>query len=1360
MKTRYGFAFVATILVGLTLLLASTLASHASEWSGLSSSPMLAAPDLTVESITFSPANPAVGESVDVTVTVKNVGDAGIAGFYVYFYVDPADEPPTSTTAYTSRTYWGLMLDPGDSFDWARPDHTFATSGTHTVCAWVDRDDTVAESDETNNLTGPVNIPVGVVCDPDAYEEDDLCSQAHSILTDGTAQPHNLCAAPDRDEDWVEFDAIGGVTYRVQASADGADAKLALELHAMCSSPPSFGGEVEFDFTPPANGVYYLKVEHLLADHGPDTDYRLSVTALNQCNAYHEPNDDCILASDIAVDGTTQTHSFCEQGDADWVSFPAQAGSTYVVSATNLGPDADVQLALHTSCIGPPPFGGDARIEYTAQADGMIYIKAENLDLNVFGSDTDYQLRVTRIGGCDLDEHEEDNIPTAAKLLTVGGAAQTHNVCPAGDVDWAIFLAAAGVTYTVETFNLGAAADTRLCLYDATGSVQLACDDDGGAGRGSRIVWQAPTSDLYTVEATDYNSAVAGPDTRYDLRVFAGLCNPDALEPDDDRSSARPIPTDGSEQAHDVCPAGDVDWATFTASAGPYVIETTNLGPEADTVIELYDASGTRLTSNDDYDPGTASRIHHVFDAGGTYYVKVRHYDPSQHGAGTEYSLVVYQGNPPEPPPTPTPPPTLTPPPASPSSGVRTIVLINWEQVAAWYGETAATQLLNKLDELAVHDDVQGEVIRLDRNDTISATYASWIADPTDVDLANQVAAVIRSVIVTYLQQHDGVEHVLLVGDDRLLPFRRVADHTPRDDYLEQDYARIDGDHATGASLQANYFLSDDYYADREPTPFEGRELYIPDLAVGRLVETPDEIVAFIDAFLADPQITPGKTLVTGYDFVRDTASDTCADWRTSLGAGNVDCSLIGESWSCDDLRALQLNADPPFVVQSINGHANHYQEGCPIGQRIDADEIAAAPSSFEGGLIYTPGCHAGLNVPPDNDEGPLDLPQAFAQKRTNYVANTGYGWGLHGATGLSEKLMSLYTSELRYGGHASIGQAFTAAKQRYYQEDQDLTGYDEKILQEAVFYGLPMYRLDTGGAFDAPDPFPSVGITPTLPGAFGDDKVVSGTVNVQLGGTLGPSEVMSQTVTDDGVYYSLDGHVHAVPGQPVQPLLHANVTAAGLPARSALFWAGAYETLSDFDPLILSPVNDYVNQTAEATFNESGWFPPAPMGLQTRGAETSLVIQMGQVDPSGQQARLFSGMEMDLYYSLSADQTPPTITVVGGLYNHVTERVNVKVGATDPAGVQRAVATYTSERGFLDSNGYSGWDSVDLSFDADSHKWTGSFPGDNGSRYFVQVVDGAGNVAQATNKGMYFAPVVDPSAAYLVYLPLVVRNQ
>jgi hypothetical protein len=1369
MNTKRWLAFVAIALAGFTLLLVSAVLSRSSVAVAAvpSTTPtvtptripdvalgsVLAAPDLIIASITFSPAHPDVGEGVDITVTVKNQGDAVASGFPVHLYVNPPDEPPTSTTPHTSRTYWGIPLNPGTSFHWIRTNHTFAVSGTYPVYAWVDRDNDVPESDETNNLTGPVYIPVGTIYTPDAYEDDDLCSQANPIPSDGTVQQHNLYPAPDKD--WARFDAIGGVTYRVQAIADGADADLVAELHGYCGGPPSFGSGAEFEFTAPASGTYYLKVEHNLADYGLDTAYRLRVSALNFCQGYYEPNDTCATAADIVVDAAPQTHTFCRAGDADWVRFPITAGSTYVISATHVGVEASTQLSLYTCCGASPVLTDGQHLAYTALTGGVAYVKAAHSNPATQGPDTEYTLQVARISDCASDAYEEDDTAATASTLVVGGAAQTHNVCPAGDADWARFSATAGFTYTVETFNLGDVADTVLCLFDASGTTQLACDDDSGPGNGSRVVWQAPADGTYALRVTDYNPEVAGIETHYDLHVSAGPCTLDALEPDDTQATARFIPADGSRQAHNTCPAGDVDWAYFTPGSGPYVIETTDLGLEADTFIELYDASGRRLAFNDDYGPGTDSCIHYTF-GGGTYYVQVRHYNPTRYGTGTEYSLRVYPGDPPTPTPTPTPPPTITPTPPPPPSGVLTIILVNRERVAALHGETAATQLMTRLETLAAHDDVQGEIIRLDLNDATRAAYTNWSADPVNVDKANQVAAAIRGVIMTYLQQHDSVKYIVLVGDDRLLPFRRVPDHTPPCAYgrecVEQDYARVNDDHPTGAALRANYFLTDDYYADRDPTPFEGRELYIPDLAVGRLIETPAEIVAFIDVFLAGSEVTLGDVLVTGYDFVQDAASAICGDWQDDLGADGVACTLIGCCWTGDEFRDRQLNATPPFKVQSINGHANHYQEGAPRGGHIEAGEVALASSDLERALIYTLGCHSGLNVPPTNTVGPLDLAQAFAQKKANYVGNTGYGWGLLHDVGLSERLMRLYTDELRRTESVSIGQALAAAKRCYYQQDQDFTGYDEKVLEEAVFYGLPMYRLNTGtGLGPTDDPFPSVDIVSNLPNALGNEAVVSGTVSIRLVGALGPGDVMSRAVTADGTYYLLDGHIHAVPGQPVQPLLYADVMAAGWPARSVVFRGGEYETLDSFDPLVVSPVNDYLTQTAEAAFDTPGWYPMVPAGLQNYGGGTSIVVQMGQYDPRSQQARLYSTLELDLYYSLSTDEVPPQITVVDGLYNRATGRVNLKVGATDPAGVQRVIAAHTRGDGY--------WNNVDLRFDHSLHKWIGSFPGDTDSRYFVQVTDGAGNTALVANKGLYFTPAVDPISVASVYLPLILRQ-
>lgn len=123
---------------------------------------------------------------------------------------------------------------------------------------------------------------------------------------------------------------------------------------------------------------------------------------------------------------------------------------------------------------------------------------------------------------------------------------------------------------------------------------------------------------------------------------------PDAYEADGSPAAAKPITTDGVVQAHNFDTEGDEDWVKFdAASTTPYTIQTANTGGHSDTVLYLYGPDGTILLSfSDDY-PGMnfASRIDWQSAAAGTYYIKVKHYDPYGAGCTTEYGLSVTQTN-------------------------------------------------------------------------------------------------------------------------------------------------------------------------------------------------------------------------------------------------------------------------------------------------------------------------------------------------------------------------------------------------------------------------------------------------------------------------------------------------------------------------------------------------------------------------------------------------------------------------------------------------------------------------------------------------------------------------------------------
>lgn len=1317
-----------------------------------------AAPDLVITAITLTPPNPGAGDTADIHIMVKNQGDGPTtSAFTVYLYVEPATVPPTQSTPAVTNLIYGLALPPGGVFTFTRTGQTF-TNANPQLYAWVDPpwENQVAEANENNNLFPAPTNPGS----PDAYENDDTCANAKASTTDGAEQQRNLFRNPGPDSDWIKFNGVSGVTYVAEAIAVGKDADVSLELHATCDGPSNASG-AKLEFTISANGVYYLKVVPNQVDYGSDNAYRFKITGNTGCQEIAEVNNLCAQAGNLAL-GVAQKQNFCKANDVDWVQFPVQAGVAYTITGKAVGPNADPQLGIFDHCNNALSTNVGQTLHFTAVRNGTAYVKAKNNEPNRFGAGTEYTLRVDGANGtgCLEDAFEQDDNQEQAHSITVNADAQTHHFCPPGDQDWVKFAAEAEKTYNIETLNLAKDSDTKICLFDAQRK-RLACDDDSGANKGSRLIWQAPVSGNYFLNIEDVDPNVAGPDTQYAVHVIATVCTGDAQEPDNGQTAARWIAMDGTLQQHNICPAGDEDWVKFDATANiAYVMETTAIGADADTMIELYDANGNKLAQNDDHEVGGNAQVAYTVQTTGVYYVNVHHFNPTKFGAGTEYALRVQPGTPtPTPSPSPTPSPTATPTTTPVPSNVHALILVNRERIAQLYSDNDASQLMDKLATLAVHPQVQGEVLQLDQNHDIAAAYATWLGDLTDVDKANAVTSAVRAVIMGYLQQHSGVEYVVLVGDDRALPFRRIADNTTQSP--ENTYPLLASDHPTGAALRANYFLSDDYYVDKVPTPYNGRELYLPDLAIGRLIETPAEMMGVIDAFLTKPVTVAPSVLVSGYDFVEDTANGDCQDWQTDLGANQVNCSLIGANhWTGQDLRALQLRTSAPFLIQSISGHANHYAEGVPTGEILEGHEVFNSAMDLSGGLIYTPGCHAGLNVPPTNIN-PIDLPEAFLSKHANYIGNTGYGWGMLDTIGLSEKLVRLYTQTLLKEGQASMGQSLTVAKKLYYQQVQGFSPFDEKVVEQMTFYGLPMRQLHTGAALGADDPFPGVKFTPPSLALDGAELMIA-PVAVDFKQALSLETEFTLVHTANGDYYALDNSVQTVPGQPIQPLHFGNVT-TNKPAHGVIIRSATFITKPNFNIAIATPYNEYVQpgQMKAADLPAAlAWYPAVPVTVQTLNGKSTLLTQQAQYNPASQQLRIYEDLHLEVFYSDSADQTPPTITLLDSLYYPSTGWVEVKVDAEDPSGIQQVTVAYTPDASVASAQ----FTTVDLAFDVITHKWRGLFSGHANTKYAVYVVDKAGNVSVDNHKGEHYSPASATTAPacgvniHCLFLPTVRR--
>lgn len=142
------------------------------------------APDLVIVDLTVAPPSPTLSETVCISITVENRGNAPAAGFWVDLYIDPTQAPAPGDVWHAISPVgkaWLIRdpLLPGEQIviDTTQPDDplnpddrysnwpgAFTTAGTRTLYAQVDSypgtSGAVIESDETNNLFGPLHLSV------------------------------------------------------------------------------------------------------------------------------------------------------------------------------------------------------------------------------------------------------------------------------------------------------------------------------------------------------------------------------------------------------------------------------------------------------------------------------------------------------------------------------------------------------------------------------------------------------------------------------------------------------------------------------------------------------------------------------------------------------------------------------------------------------------------------------------------------------------------------------------------------------------------------------------------------------------------------------------------------------------------------------------------------------------------------------------------------------------------------------------------------------------------------------------------------------------------------------------------------
>jgi hypothetical protein len=489
----------------------------------------------------------------------------------------------------------------------------------------------------------------------------------------------------------------------------------------------------------------------------------------------------------------------------------------------------------------------------------------------------------------------------------------------------------------------------------------------------------------------------------------------------------------------------------------------------------------------------------------------------------------------------------------------------------------------------------------------LTALYNLWDAAPDQPLRANEVAQQIFNILNRAITSYyRNTTDIVIVGGDAIIPFYRVPDETQFGN--ESQYAatlRATGaakqNSALDGSLFYHFIQTDNFYADRDPTPWRGRALYLPDMGIGRLVEHPTDIMHYLNGYLAssdytiDASTSSGAALVTGYSFLTDQANAIANTLKTygfnpngTLGTTNKLSTLINDTWGLNQFTNLWFSGKLPqltgsyigtrtfYSLTSLNGHFSHYAAiptnlagGTFSAERIltptaQADAQAFFKINGAPTLLYSIGCHSGMNA----DDGDFttsalraDFPQAILKQGGNWIGNTGYGYGDTDVIGYSERLSLLFTNAIgrqikrgpTYVG-APVGESLARAKRQYLKTSgvNSFSVTDEKVLEELTLYGLPFLRVKvpkpTPPALDDPPPAPipqSIRATLAQPGASGVFTrlitVTNSFAPLNASGLVG----MTKTTVQDNFNNTtlLTGTQQTAIGRPVLPLLTYDIT-------------------------------------------------------------------------------------------------------------------------------------------------------------------------------------------------------------------------
>ena len=717
-----------------------------------------------------------------------------------------------------------------------------------------------------------------------------------------------------------------------------------------------------------------------------------------------------------------------------------------------------------------------------------------------------------------------------------------------------------------------------------------------------------------------------------------------------------------------------------------------------------------------------------------------------------------------------TPAPAITPKPNN--EDVITLAILSKSRLIELYGADRVTVFLTKLETLLNHETVRGEIADLDQFSSLRDKFKAWDADSNNlaqdtqadprenVKKANILAETIKGVVGSKRAEtkYAKVKYAVIIGSDAVIPFYRTKNPCRATSSEFNYYKTLDRTHPLAAALSQDYVLSDDFYANAAPSWMNKEadlELYLPnDLMTGRLVETPEEMGAMIDAYLAlQGQTDFNKAMVAGSDTYANGADMAVNILKSDLGRIN---QLPTEGDDPLELVDALKNLNPLNVLGLHGTHSKIFRtkKMSPLTAKNAKNYI----KDLRGVIVMNWGGHGGLNLDRrliDSSKEYENLASVFCNMGVGaYLGTTAFAGSSQKSIGFTELLGLRMIDALVSGTNSmTIGEAYNKAKQEYWLNESnglaksslDLSEViqnvadDAKVLSGMVLYGLPMFRITSSESGKVTPLSQSKEWENSLGMRMAKIKpkaIGKGLFEVQLKGTL-EDTFMKENTADSGNYFSFNGVTQTNVNEPVQPRVSFFTGAESFFPKGAVLESAKYETIPNFNPVIEG--GEWGSDTAgEGTFTKKGFFPAIPFTVNTIAKSENVpplqkfIFIAGQYNSEKQTERLYRELRYTTYYTGEpTDNTAPTVNEPVIIVN---DQAKVTVQGWDKDGdpLYRVVLVWT--------DGQGQWKPVDLDKSTINPKeWSTELIIKPDMVFFLQAADTLGNVAYLDNQGQYY---------------------